>query len=118
MADSAIFIGWGNPVRGREQKAIQVFQESMAYWGRLQASGAIEGFEAYLLEPHGGELNGFAVLKGDRAKLEQVHDSEEFQRTVTRANLIVDNLGVVHANGGQALAAQMAMFAAQVGELA
>lgn len=118
MADTAIFIGWGNPVRGREAKAIQVLNESMAYWAGLQASGDIESFEVYLLGPHGGDLNGFALLKGDRAKLMQVQQAEEFERTVARAQLIVENLGIVPANGGQALAAQMATYSAQLAELA
>jgi hypothetical protein len=118
MADAALFIGWGTPVRGREQKALEVFNESMAYWGQLQASGAIDSVEVYLLTPHGGDLNGFAILKGDQSKLMEVERSEEFQRNLARANLIVENLGIVHANTGQGLANQMALFSAQIGELA
>ena len=117
MADAALVIGWGTPGRGREQKAIQVFGESMAYWGQLQQQGAIEAAEAYLLAPHGGDLGGFAVLKGDAAKLDEVRRSDDFQRIVTRAQLIVDSLGVVPATTGQALAAQMATFTAQAAEL-
>lgn len=118
MADAALFIGWGSPVRGREQKAIEVFNESMAYWGQLQSSGEIEGVEAYLLTPHGGDLGGFAILKGEQSKLMDVERSEGFQRMVARANLIIENLGVVHAFTGEGLANQMAMFNAQVSELA
>lgn len=118
MADAALFVGWGAPVRGREQKALQVFSESMAYWGQLQQQGAIEGVEAYLLAPHGGDLGGFAVLKGDEAKLDEVRRSEEFKRMVARAQLIVEDVGVVPAWTGQALAAQMGTFSAQVAELA
>lgn len=118
MADAALFIGWGTPVRGREQKAIQVFNESMTYWGQLQQQGAIEAVETYLLAPHGGDLGGFALLKGDAAKLDEVRRSDEFQRLVTRAQLIVESLGVVPATTGQALAAQLGTFAAQAGELA
>jgi hypothetical protein len=33
MAGEALFIGWGAVVRGREKQALQVFQESMEYYG-------------------------------------------------------------------------------------
>ena len=94
MADAAIFIGWGNPVRGREAKSLQVFGESMAFWGQLKKAGAIDDVQAFLLEPHGGDLAGFVVLSGDRAKLAEVHGSEDFQRLTAQAGLIVENLGV------------------------
>ena len=34
MAGEALFLGWGPVVRGREQKAFQVFQETIEYYGR------------------------------------------------------------------------------------
>jgi hypothetical protein len=118
MADAAIFIGWGNPVRGREQASLEVFTESMTYWGKLQQDGAIEDVQTYLLEPHGGDLAGFAVLRGDPAKLVEVRASDDFQRLVARAGLIVENLGIVQATTGDALTGMMGVFQAQVAELA
>jgi len=117
MADAAIFIGWGTPVRGREAKAVEVFNESVQYWTGLQQQGHIESFEVALLEAHGGELNGFALLRGSREQLAEVRTSEDFRRHVTRAQLIVENIGVVGANLGQGLADQMALYQAQVSEL-
>ena len=55
MADSGLFIGWGEVVRGREERALEVFNETIAYYGQLQADGRIESFEPCLLEPHGGD---------------------------------------------------------------
>jgi len=118
MADGAIFIGWGQPVRGREMKALQVFNESMAYWGRLQQEGTIESMEAFLLEPHGGDLAGFALLRGDPQKLDTLRRTDEFGEITTRAGLIVENLGVVNAATGQLLATGMQSYAAAVQKLA
>ena len=42
MADSGIFIGWGEVVHGRERQSVQVFNEAVEMWGRLQAEGTIE----------------------------------------------------------------------------
>jgi hypothetical protein len=61
MAGEALFIGWGSVVRGREKQALQVFQESMEYYAKLQQDGRIEGFDVWLLSPHGGDLNGFVI---------------------------------------------------------
>ena len=117
MADSILFLGWGNPVRGRERNALSVFQESMEYWGRLQSDGTIESLQVALLNPHGGDLNGFAILQGDADKLDQLRGSDEFQRIITRANLIVESLGVVPGVTGNELAAQVSRVEEQLDEL-
>ena len=110
MADGVIFIGWTGPVRGREQSSLPVFQEAMEYWGRLQAAGEIESFDAVLLDVHGGDLGGFFLLKGEREKLARVRASEEMERLLVRANLIVEGLGAVGGFTGEGVARQMAAF--------
>ena len=117
MADSGLFVGFGLPVRGRERQAIQVFNEAFEYYSRLQQTGEIESFEPVLFEPHGGELNGFFLLRGDKDKLARVRGSQEFERVTARAELIVENLGIVSAFLGERLMSQMAVFAQQVEEL-
>lgn len=118
MADSAIFVGWGQVVRGREAKALAVFNETVAYYGGLQQAGTIESFEPVLLGPHGGDLGGFVLIRGDRTKLDALKATDEFQRNTARANLIVENLGVIDASIGGTLASGLATYAAQIGELA
>jgi len=118
MADAGLFIGYGFPVRGREAKAVQVFNEANQFWATLQQQGQIESFEVGLLEPHGGELNGFSLVRGSPEQLAQVRLSPEFQRLTTRAQLIVDDLGIVGVMLGQRLAEQIARFLQQAGELA
>ena len=117
MADAAIFVGWGQVVRGREAKALAVFTEATAYYARLQQEGTIESFEPVILSAHGGDLAGFVLLRGDRAKLDALKGTDEFARISLRANLIVDNLGVIDAAIGASLATGMATFAGQIGEL-
>ena len=113
---NALFIGWGAVVRGREKQALQVFQESMEYYGRLQQEGRIEGFDVVLLAPHGGDMNGFVVLRGDRQALEDVRFSDEFERLLVRAASIIDAPGVVPAYTGEALGQQIGLFQAAVDE--
>ncbi len=110
MAGEALFIGWGQVVRGREQFALQVFQEAVGYYGKLQEQGQIERFDAYLLDPHGGDLAGFFLLHADRSALDSIRSSAEFQRLMVRAGSVIDNLGLVSAHSGDALGQQMALF--------
>src|SRR5690348_17867761 len=97
MATSALMIGWGSVVRGREQKALQVFNEAIQYYTQLQQQGEIESFEPVQLEPHGGDLAGFLLVRGDQEKLSQLRTREEFLRLNNRAGLVVENLGVLGA---------------------
>jgi len=110
MAGEALFVGWGQVVRGREQLALEVFQETIAYYGKLQEEGQIESFEAFLLTPHGGDLAGFLIMHGEQSALDTVRSSPEFIRAITRAASVVDNVGVVTAYTGEALGQMMAVF--------
>jgi hypothetical protein len=110
MAGEALFLGWGAVVRGREMKALEVFQETVAYYGSLQQEGKIDGFEPVLIAPHGGELAGFILLRGSRASLDEIRSGEQFQRLVARAGAVVDDIGVIDAYTGEALAGQMNIF--------
>jgi len=117
MADSGLFIGFGQPARGRERQATQVFGETVEYYSRLQQQGEIESFEPVLLEAHGGELGGFFLLRGEQDKLARVRGSEEFARLTLRAQLIADDIGIVSAVLGERLAAEMATYSQQVEDL-
>ena len=105
MAGHAVFLGWGQVARGREQLALQVFQETVEYWSKQQQAGRIESFRPCLLEPHGGDLAGFFLIHGERSAL------DDFARMVARAGAVVDNLGVTTAFTDDELGRQMGTFA-------
>jgi hypothetical protein len=117
MATGALLVGWGGAVRGREQKALQVFTEAIGYYTQLQQQGTIESFEPVLLEPHGGDLNGFVLIRGDREKLNALRTSEEFIRLYRRAGLLVDNMGIINAFIGEELQRLFAISQTLVAEL-
>lgn len=117
MADAGLFIGWGQVVRGREKRAVEVFNESVAYWGGLQSEGKIEDFEVVLLSPHGGDLAGFALLRGSAEQVAALRSDDEFERRITRADLIVDNQGVVDAVLGEGIGSSMSIYQAEIDAL-
>jgi hypothetical protein len=118
MANYALFIGWGQVVHGREEMSLRVFQETVEFWGRCQQDERIDGFEPFLLEPHGGGLAGFMMVYGEREQLDRLRASEEFQRIMIRAASVIDELGIVTAYAGEALGRQMGMFQEMAGQLA
>ena len=107
MPDFGLFIGFGFPARGREEGAVKVFGELLELLGGQQQRGNVESFEPVFLQPHGGDLGGFVIVRGDRAKLDAFVASDEFQRVANRAQVIVDNFGVVNLQLGGELQRQV-----------
>jgi hypothetical protein len=118
MADAGLFIGWGAVARGREKEAVELFNEILGYYGQLQEEGEIESFEPVFLEPHGGDLGGFFPLWGERDKIAQLRASDELNALFARAQLIVENFGVVGAETGDRIGVQMQLFLENSTELA
>jgi hypothetical protein len=109
MADRVLFISWQTPVRGREERGLEVFNESMGLYGRMQQEGRIEKFDVVLLGPT-GDLNGYIELHGSAEQLAAIREDDEFQRNTIEASLIVD--GFRHAEGvtNEEIARQMALY--------
>jgi hypothetical protein len=110
MADRALFVGFGAPVRGREERAVDVFNEFVDMFGRMQSDGRIAGSEITLLDPHGGDLGGFFMVHGSAEQCAALTNDEEFRRSSIDASLIVENFGVVPATTGEGVARQMGMY--------
>lgn len=117
MANYGLFVGFGPAMQGREKKSLDVFNEAMQYYSRLQQEGTIESWDVAFLEPHGGDLGGFFLLKGEREKLALLRVDPEFTRLTIRAGLIAERLGVVGAWLGEALTQAVGDFQEAVAEL-
>ena len=117
MADRVMFIGWGNPVRGREEKAVESFNDIVGLLGRLQQESRIERFDIVFLRPHGGDLGGCFMLQGTADQLNAVREDDDFRREMTRADLIVDKLGLVDGFTGDAIASQMEIYMEAVAQV-
>jgi hypothetical protein len=116
MADAGLFIGWGAPVRGREKRALEVFGDDQAFWARMQQDGRIESYETVILEPHGGDLAGFILVRGTSGQLDDLTADEDFRRRRARAGLIVEGLGTVQATLGDGLQQLMSIYQQAVDE--
>jgi len=116
MADRVLFIGWGSTVRGREERALESFNEAVGLYGRMQQDGRIESFDVVLLRPN-STLNGYMELKGDAAQIAAVQEDEEFQRVIADALLIVDDLTMIPGYTNAGVAKQMALFSEAIAKV-
>ncbi len=103
MADRVLFMGWNRPVVGREQKAMELFQKVVEFYGKLQTDGRIESFEPVILAAHGGDLNGFFMLKGKAEKLAELREDDAFVQIVIEAGYCLDGFGVVPGYIGEGI---------------
>jgi hypothetical protein len=94
MAERMLFIGWGQVARGREEHALEVFNDTVGLYGRMQQDGRIESFDVALLDPNDG-LDGYVALRGSAQQMAAVRQDDEFRRVMTDAALIVDRLQIV-----------------------
>jgi hypothetical protein len=110
MADRMLFIGWGATVRGREERALEVFDAAVGFYGRCQQEGRIESFDVILLEPHGGGLAGYMELHGSADQLNALRQDEQFRRLMIDASLIVDELGIVDGFANEGIARELTLY--------
>ena len=117
MADRLLFVGWDEVVRGREERAVEVFNETVGLWGRLQQEGRIERFDATFLTPNGSGLQGYFQLHGSPEQLGSLRNDPDFQRAILDASLIVDSMRVLDGVTNEGIAEQMAMFQEAIGKV-
>jgi len=110
MGSNVMLFGWNRSVPGREKVSAQHFEEFVKYLGGLQQKGAIQTFDVVFLDPHGGDLNGFFLIKGDSAKLDALVSTTEWITHITRAALHLDGSGVIRGVTGDEIMGRMALW--------
>lgn len=109
MADRVMLITWGDNVAGREERGLEVFNEAIGMYGRMQQEGRIEGFDVALLQPN-ARLDGYISVRGSAEQLAAVREDEEFVRNMIDAALVVKELSMSVGYSGNGLARQIEMY--------
>jgi len=93
--DGAVMISFGAVQTGREALAVDTFVELSRYLGQLLADGAIAGFKPFFFaDGQLGDVSGFFILEGLRARLDDLRRDEVFMRQILRASAATDNVRV------------------------
>jgi hypothetical protein len=110
MGPNVILFGWNRPLPSRESTSVQHFQEFMEYLSTQKRSGVVESFDAVMLEPHGGTMNGFFLIRGEPAKLAELTASAEWMRHQVRALYHLDRAASVRGVTGAAVRERMELW--------
>lgn len=97
---NAYVFGWNRAVVGREGVAAELFGTTVSYFERLQKNGKLESFETVFLSAHGGDMNGFFLLRGTNDNLNWLAQEEEFVDIQLRAQHCLENVGLIRAYRG------------------
>jgi hypothetical protein len=110
MADHVLFIGWGESTPGREERGLEVFNEAIGILGRMQQEDRIEKFDVVLLNPNGGDLEGYVAVHGTADQIADLRQDEEFRRNTVDAQNIVRGLRHVEGYTNEGVARMMEMY--------
>ncbi|KUI35742.1 hypothetical protein [Mycobacterium sp. GA-2829] len=110
MAEAALCTVFGGPVPGREKQAVNVYNDTMQYFARLQEEGKIERTDVAILGATGGDLNGFILTRGTAAQIDALRRTKEFRQLVNRVQLVATHLRVTDAFVDEGLAEVMGQY--------
>jgi hypothetical protein len=103
MANQVLFLGWSRATVGREQQAMKLWGKTMEYYGKLETEGKVESWEPVLLSAHGGDMNGFFLIKGDAEKLDKIQREDAWIDLTIEANYCLDGFGLIRGWVGEGL---------------
>jgi hypothetical protein len=114
MGSSVIVFGWNRSIPGREKVSAGHFDEFVKYLTELQQKGTIQVFDVIFLDAHGGDLNGFALIRGEGAKLDTLVSTTEWITHMTRATLHLEGSGVIRGVTGDEIMKRMAIWTSAI----
>jgi hypothetical protein len=104
MAAAVLFLGWNRPVAGREGEAFKFLGgESKDVLAKFQKQGFFERSEMVALTPHCGTTNGMLLLYGERAKLDELRRTDEFEHFSLKLMTMFEGYGVVPGLTGEGI---------------
>lgn len=100
MGSNVLLFGWNRPIPGRERTSAGHFQEFVQYLQNQQQKGSIQSFDTVFLDAHGGDLNGFFLIRGESSALDALVSSSEWETHISRALHHLQGLGCVRGVTG------------------
>ena len=91
--DIGYIVKYGRLVPGREEKAFELFSETLTFWQEYLTKGTITFFEPYLYASGNSETDlGFFLVKGPEERIHQILETEEYRVLLTKGNYVVEHL--------------------------
>jgi hypothetical protein len=114
LASAVLFIGWDRPISGVDPKKAygHLLTEGIPFLKKLEGK-LVERIEPVALTPHGGDVNGFVLLFGERAKLDELRRTDDFEAFVMKMGDLFDGLAVVPGVNWEGIQAVMKRYEKQ-----
>ena len=114
MGTNVVLFGWSRSNPGREHLSAAHFEEFVKYLNGRKQAKAIEDYEIVFLDAHGGDLGGFFLVKAESDKLDALVSSAEWVTQMTRAQMHLENVGVIRGVTGSRIAERMALWSGMI----
>ena len=105
---AAIMFTYGRAAPGREAKALEVFTDSLTFWGKLAADGKC-GEPMVYLAPSG---LGMMIIHGERETLFEILGTDEFAKLYTKVTFSVPEIKYEIVAAGEGVQEQMQVWGA------
>jgi hypothetical protein len=115
MQNNVLFLGWNGPKVGREKLAGELYQSLNNFWAKYEQDGKIDGYDGILLSNHGGDLNGFFLVKGAVEHLAEIRNSDEFTKLSLQCDYALDGFGIIGGYYGDELSSLMTQWNQLIG---
>ena len=80
---------------------MDLFGRCMQFYSKLQADGRIESFDTVVLDAHGGDLNGFIMLKGSSQQIAAVRQDSAWIELMVEAGYCIEGVGGISGYIGE-----------------
>jgi hypothetical protein len=97
MSKGSLFVGWGAPIPGRESVAPLVLDYAVQYLRSLEQGGTVDAVKVAAVEPPGGPIGGFVVVKGERETLSKLRVDDDFVSMLVGVQLVHGHVAVAAA---------------------
>lgn len=116
MADRMLFISWGTPVRGLEDRALEVFNDALGMLGRMQQDGRVESFDVVLLAPN-ADIDGYIAVHGSAEQIDALRQDDEFMGSTADATIVVDRLRHIEGYANEGVARQIEIYRGAIAKI-
>jgi hypothetical protein len=117
--DVGLLIRYGKLIPGREVPALELFEETTAYFRKKVEEGTITFFEPFFMATGDFETEiGFFVLKGPAPEIFKLETEEEYLHLMQKGLMLVEHLRADVLTVGEGIPLQLERAAKVRAELA
>ncbi len=114
MGSDVVFFAWNRSIPGREKISAEHFDDFVKYVEGLKQAGTLTAWDVVFLTEHGGDLNGFFLLRGEPGKLDALLGTEAWVTHMVRATMHLENSGAVRGRHGSSVMKLMQLWTASI----